>query len=317
MAEDRWASDPWRRHEQRYYDGFRWTHYVSDAGVTSEDFDALSMPEPPPAPQPPLAPAPPTTAEALTVAPTLATPKAAASIANPPIRTMPETRAAPTTGQDQLRALWARPWVKCTAIGLTAALLVGVGAAAGSSSANSARDKYKTELDTEAATTKAAASRAADAAKAASSNVAALHSQLEAASLQAKAATDRANGAEAAAVKTAKTKLASQSAALDARKKQLDGQASAVAEREAAVAAAEGHLKANTITGEGVFGVGADMQPGTWHTNGASGCYYAILNSTDTSDIADNNNTDGPATVTLQSGKYFEVSGCADWTKIG
>ena len=68
---------------------------------------------------------------------------------------------------------------------------------------------------------------------------------------------------------------------------------------------------------ERVYAVGSDMQPGTWRTAGASGCYYAILNSTDTTDIADNNNTDGPATVTLAPGKYFDVNGCADWTKIG
>lgn len=54
------------------------------------------------------------------------------------------------------------------------------------------------------------------------------------------------------------------------------------------------------------------MKPGQCKTTGESGCYYAILNSTDTSDIADNNNIDGPAFVTVRTGQYFQTSGCAD-----
>ncbi len=44
----------------------------------------------------------------------------------------------------------------------------------------------------------------------------------------------------------------------------------------------------------GVYGVGSDIKAGTWHTPGDGGsgdqCYYAVLNSTNTSDIANNNN---------------------------
>ena len=63
--------------------------------------------------------------------------------------------------------------------------------------------------------------------------------------------------------------------------------------------------------------VGAEINPGRWKTAGGVGnCYYAILNSSDTFDIADNN-VSGPATVDLNSGQFFETSGCATWTRVG
>ena len=37
QAPAQWAPDPFQRHELRYYDGTRWTEYVSNAGVSSTD----------------------------------------------------------------------------------------------------------------------------------------------------------------------------------------------------------------------------------------------------------------------------------------
>lgn len=72
----------------------------------------------------------------------------------------------------------------------------------------------------------------------------------------------------------------------------------------------------------GVYVVGQDIQAGTWHTTGADpndpsgNCYYALLSSTNTNNIIDNNNVTGPATVTIGSGVVaFETNGCAGWTK--
>jgi hypothetical protein len=70
----------------------------------------------------------------------------------------------------------------------------------------------------------------------------------------------------------------------------------------------------NTVAGDGMYRVGVDMKTGTYKSNGSSGCYYAVLNSSDTEDIATNNITDGPAFVTVVPGRYFETRGCADWT---
>ena len=86
-----------------------------------------------------------------------------------------------------------------------------------------------------------------------------------------------------------------------------------VSKREKAVGIVETEIANNTISGEGIFKVGKDMKAGTYKTDGAGGCYYAILNSTDTSDIADNNNIDGPAFVTVHDGQYFQTARCADW----
>jgi hypothetical protein len=61
------------------------------------------------------------------------------------------------------------------------------------------------------------------------------------------------------------------------------------------------------------------MQAGTWHTSGStdgSQCYYATLNSTDTSNIADNNIFTGPETVQVSSAA-FETDGSCVWHKTG
>ena len=65
--------------------------------------------------------------------------------------------------------------------------------------------------------------------------------------------------------------------------------------------------------GDGLYEVGRDINPGTWRTPGGNQCYFAILNSTNTSDIADNNNFTGPQIVTLNNGQYFDAEGGCDW----
>ena len=81
-------------------------------------------------------------------------------------------------------------------------------------------------------------------------------------------------------------------------------------------------VQSSTISADGVYVVGKDIPSGTYHTPGngqpgSLGCYYATLNSTNTSDISDNNNFDGPETVNLSSVYAFQISGGCTWTKIG
>jgi hypothetical protein len=77
------------------------------------------------------------------------------------------------------------------------------------------------------------------------------------------------------------------------------------------------------INGDGVFVVGTDIPPGTYHTTGAVGgtagnCYVALLSSTNTEDIIDNNNVTGPDTITVGSGVHaVESEGCNTWHRIG
>jgi hypothetical protein len=69
--------------------------------------------------------------------------------------------------------------------------------------------------------------------------------------------------------------------------------------------------KANTVPGTGTFVVGEDIEPGTYRAAAQPGCYWARLNSLDTSDIADNDNADGPVVVEiLPSDKAFQARDC-------
>ena len=76
------------------------------------------------------------------------------------------------------------------------------------------------------------------------------------------------------------------------------------------------------INGDGVFVVGTDIPPGVYHTTGAVGgtagnCYIALLSSTNTDDIIDNNNVTGPDTITVGSGVHaVESQGCQPWHRI-
>ena len=73
----------------------------------------------------------------------------------------------------------------------------------------------------------------------------------------------------------------------------------------------------NSKFGDGVWKVGTEITPGIYRASAGSSCYWAILNSADTSNIANNGGFTKNQTVTLTDGKWFETSGCGQWTKIG
>lgn len=70
--------------------------------------------------------------------------------------------------------------------------------------------------------------------------------------------------------------------------------------------------------GDGTFNVGTDIKAGTYRTRVASpGCHWERLRgfSGTIDDIITNDNTDGPAVVTIAtSDKGFQSSGCGTWT---
>ena len=69
------------------------------------------------------------------------------------------------------------------------------------------------------------------------------------------------------------------------------------------------------VDGDGTYLVGADIMPGIYRTPGGSRCYWARLNSLDTSDIIDNNNSTGPQVIEiLPSDRAFQTRGCQQWT---
>jgi hypothetical protein len=82
-------------------------------------------------------------------------------------------------------------------------------------------------------------------------------------------------------------------------------------------------LKASpSMSGDGLFVVGLDIRPGVYRTDGPvkgrSG-YYALLASTNTSDIINNHNlAGGPATITVTADvRAVEVSDCQPWHRLG
>ncbi len=146
-----------------------------------------------------------------------------------------------------------------------------------------------------------------------------LKDQLAAAQAQARNAVA---AATAAANAKAASAYATRNAALSQQKATLKQQQTTLAQQQQAVKALMGELQASQISGDGVYVVGKDIKAGVYHTNGsgntgANDCYFATLNSTDTSNIADNNNFDGPETVDVSSAYAFEVNGPCTWVKVG
>lgn len=73
------------------------------------------------------------------------------------------------------------------------------------------------------------------------------------------------------------------------------------------------------IPGDGTYEVGVDIQPGKYAsgTPASGNCYWARLSSDEPFDgILANNNSAGKSVVVIKkSDKYFQSSGCSDWTK--
>jgi hypothetical protein len=130
-------------------------------------------------------------------------------------------------------------------------------------------------------------------------------------------------------VQTAQTAAQTATATADAKAQaQYAGKVATLKQQQQTVAseahtlkAEQGQIQANTISADGVYVVGQDINSGTWHTSGDGGsgdqCYYATLNSTDTSNISDNNNFDGPETVNLSGVFAFQITGPCTWIKTG
>jgi hypothetical protein len=168
--------------------------------------------------------------------------------------------------QPKQRRWPARAWI---AGGFTVALLAGVGIG---TSANNNAGALHTALSASASLR---------------GQVRTLHGQVS--TIQGQLSSAQAQAQQA--VTSANAKAAS---AYAARNASLNQRAASLKQGEAAVRAAEGQLQASQISGDGVYVVGSDIKPGIYHTNGSgdtgqNDCYFATLNSTDTSNISDNN----------------------------
>ena len=131
---------------------------------------------------------------------------------------------------------------------------------------------------------------------------------------QVTAADARAANAVRAAQAAAKSDYAARNAA-------LDREAATLTRQSQAIAAETGEVQANTIRSDGVYLVGHDIKPGTWHTigNGSSTgghCAYATFGSTNRSDILQHNAFDGPETVGLSGAYAIETAGPCTWVRV-
>ncbi len=84
---------------------------------------------------------------------------------------------------------------------------------------------------------------------------------------------------------------------------------------ESSLGGAEEEEALSTIPSDGTFKSEADYLPGTYRAAGGPSCYWATLNSADPYDIASNENGTGPQIATIES-PYFQTEGCGTWERI-
>lgn len=131
-------------------------------------------------------------------------------------------------------------------------------------------------------------------------------------SSQVTAADARAANAVRAAQAAAKSDYAARNAA-------LNREAATLKRQSQAIAAETGEVRANTIRADGMYVVGHDIKPGTWHTAGngsASGsqCAYAVIGSANAPQR--NIYFDGPWTVDLSGAHAFAINGPCTWVRV-
>jgi TolA-binding protein len=194
------------------------------------------------------------------------------------------------------------------AIVLGAFILMGIGAAMG-------KTKTVTKVDTSGANT-ARLQLAATEGKlaAAQGNVNALQQQITSQQATIKQLQDNA-GAVAAQKAQLDQLQAKNTQQADQQKAQLQQQLDGVTAQKQQLDQRQAAANASTFS-DGLYQVGKDIQAGQYHSDGGSTCYWAKLRSSDTSDIANNNMSSGPQTITINSA-YFTSNGCGTWTKVG
>jgi hypothetical protein len=224
------------------------------------------------------------------------------------------TQQLPRDSEPAAKAL--RKWPKRLAVGggLVLALGIGVGIGEAGHSTGISQATYNAS-QAQVSTVKGQVS-------ALNGQVSGLQTQVSNDSATVAAAQNKAATAQQAANASAAAAYKGKEAALaqtyQGKEAALSAQQNTVNSQEKTLKQELGQVQASSISGDGVYVVGQDIKSGTWHTNGsgdagANDCYFATLNSTDTSNIADNNNFDGPETVDLSGAYAFQISGPCTW----
>ncbi len=208
-----------------------------------------------------------------------------------------------------MKAWILRHW----AISLLVTLVVGAGVGGGAATSTSKEPQLKDELAllrTELVENEQDLEAAEDAAVSAKLEGAALEDDV--AALQ-----DRLSkiDVEWDELQAERAELSDLRATLRARAERIAQTTQRVNELEAKLSAELHRVKNSTIS-EGTWQIGVDIEPGTYRARGGSLCYWAILNSLDNFDIANNGGFTANQTVQLTSG-WFESRDCGEWQKIG
>jgi hypothetical protein len=213
------------------------------------------------------------------------------------METEPEKPAASKNAWQKLPT-----WAKWT-IGIVGALiLLGIGGAIGSSN----EDDLKSEVSTlEGELT--SAQRERDLADEKASRIEGLKGKLVA---EAKGqAADILNGAKRESKEAAES--------LGSLKAEVASAEGDLADVEESLSGAE-HTQALSHFGEGIVKAEVDFVPGTYESPGGEGCYWALLNSANTNDMAGNEFTSSAAQQIVSiTTPYFQSSDCGTWERIG
>lgn len=199
-----------------------------------------------------------------------------------PIEPQPDT-ISPTK---RPRSRWIKPTL--FAVGGILVLLIGTGIGAAGASQTSLINSQKAQIARLQATVNTD------------------KSQLSTERLQVSTAQAQAKNAVSVALTQIRGQYKSKFAALQAQERKVAG-LRAKLNRELGVVAK------STISQDGVYVVGKDIPAGVYHTTGGGQCYYATLGSTDTSNILDNNNFNGPETVDVSGAFAFQIVGGCTW----
>ncbi len=192
-------------------------------------------------------------------------------------------------------------WAKWTISIVGALILLGIGAAIGSSG----EGKLKDERD-EAQAEVAQANQERD------------RAEVEAEAVQARKAVilSKAKADASRIVGAARSESSKLSGELEGLRNEVDATGEELSSVEASLNGAEEEKAKSTIPGNGTFRAEVDYIPGTYQSSGGEGCYWATLNSADPYDIASNENAAGPTIASIQT-PYFQTQGCGTWKRIG
>ncbi|MGH3474388.1 MAG: DUF2510 domain-containing protein [Aeromicrobium sp.] len=111
---------------------------------------------------------------------------------------------------------------------------------------------------------------------------------------------------------------------LESREGDLRTKEEDLTQREQDLESRENDLEASPATGtgtigNGVFEVGAEVQPGTYETEGSDDpelpCTYRVSSDEEGLEIISSEVSEGPGTVTLEAGQYFTSEYCKTWTQ--